>query len=706
MRISAAFRSLASFALAVALLALVRATLEAQSPSDTAGRRSESQTTPPPAQPPARTPPGVATFATEILVTPGRGRDLRQELPAASSTLNRADILAIPALDAGGLIASLPGIHALFSSDVAGAPLLSSRGFFGGGEAEYVRVLIDGVPIGDAESGLAEWRTVSAADINRIEALRGPGSSLYGDTSLGGVVQIFTDARHPWVQASGGTSRLARLDAGATTALGRVSTSGSGSLLRSAGFRTHSAQRLEAARGSIQGKGAPDGWRLTFGADRTRRDEPGPLSSSALAADRFDSSPPFRFDTNNTRRARIAASYRKLMSLATGEGRVYAVERRADRLRTVLVAPNFPDRSFQALETWTVGASGEVDLPTALGIPHSQIRVGADAAHDRLRTAYQSVDPAGQPRAQIADAEGTRDRVGLFATYTWTPMDRLRVTFGGRWDHIADRFASAHVSHDAWSPRAGVNVLVSERRHLNALAQVSRAFKAATLDQMFDPRPLPGAGGSTFRISNPQLRPEQATNIEGGLIQALRWVTWDVTAYRMNVTDEIDFDLATFRYGNIGTSRHFGVELTARATSRRRVSPTIFYAWSLASPRSGPYTDRQLKNIPTHVIRPGLTIRGPRDVYVTARYTGATGRFLDDENTLALRPARTLDLRVDRSFPRLRTFIDFTNLTNAHVEEYGFVLSDSIGRAVPFYYPGAGFNARVGVELRFGERTP
>jgi outer membrane receptor protein involved in Fe transport len=189
--------------------------------------------------------------------------------------------------------------------------------------------------------------------------------------------------------------------------------------------------------------GAPDGWRLTFGADRTRRDEPGPLSSSALAADRFDSSPPFRFDTNNTRRARIAASYRKLMSLATGEGRVYAVERRADRLRTVLVAPNFPDRSFQALETWTVGASGEVDLPTALGIPHSQIRVGADAAHDRLRTAYQSVDPAGQPRAQIADAEGTRDRVGLFATYTWTPMDRLRVTFGGRWDHIADRFASA-----------------------------------------------------------------------------------------------------------------------------------------------------------------------------------------------------------------------------------------------------------------------
>jgi outer membrane cobalamin receptor len=642
----------------------------------------------------------VPTFVTDIVVTPGRGTDLRQQIPAASSTLSREEIAAVPTLDAGGLLAALPGIHALLSSDVAGAPLLSSRGFFGGGEAEYVRVLINGVPVGDAESGLAEWRTVSAADIDRIEVLRGPGSSLYGDTSLGGVVQIFTAAREPWVQGSGGTSRFGRLDAAASPAFRGVSTAVSGSLLRTGGFRTHSAQRLEAARASIQDGGAPHGWRLAFSADRTRRDEPGALSESALATERSGSSSAFRFDTSNTRRGRVAGAYRKLTSLASAEARAHVAGRRADRLRTVLLAPDVPDRSLQALRTWTVAASGDVELPTALGIPRSRIRLGVDTSHDRLRTVYASVDAVGQRGAQIADAEGTRNGLGLFGTYTWTPVDRLRLTIGGRWDRIADRFASAHVSHQAWSPRAGLNVLVSDSHRLNAFAQVSRAFKAATLDQMFDPRPFPGFDESAFRISNPQLHPERAANIEGGLIQALRWVTWDLTAYRMTVTDEIDFDLATFRYGNIGASRHGGVELTARSTSLRRVSPTLFYAWTVVSPRSGPYTNRQLKNIPRHVIRPAVTVRVPRDVSVTARYTAALGRFLDDENTLALRPARSLDVRVNRTFSRARAFVDFTNLTNARVEEYGYVLFDPVGRAIPFYYPGAGFNARVGIELK------
>jgi outer membrane cobalamin receptor len=187
MRISTTFRLLASVPMAGALLPLLRTCLDAQSASD--APQSAPHSTSAPAKPPPSGPADAPTFATEIVVTPGRGRDVRQELSAASSTLNREDIAAIPALDVGALIASLPGIHTLLSPEVAGVPLLSSRGFIRGGEAEYVRVLIDGIPIGDAESGLAEWRTVSAADIDRIEALRGPGSSLYGDTSLGGVVQ-------------------------------------------------------------------------------------------------------------------------------------------------------------------------------------------------------------------------------------------------------------------------------------------------------------------------------------------------------------------------------------------------------------------------------------------------------------------------------------------------------------------------------------
>src|SRR2546429_279754 len=144
----------------------------------------------------------------------------------------------------------------------------------------------------------------------------------------------------------------------------------------------------------------------------------------------------------------------------------------------------------------------------------------------------------------------------------------------------------------------------------------------------------------------------------------------------MMVSDEIDFDLATFRYGNIASSRHAGIELTVDAAHGRWLSPSLFYAWSAVSPRSGPYVDRQLKNIPRHVWRPGVDVRAPFGLHVGARYTATRGAFLDDENTLPLRPARSLDVRVDKTVRRLRAFADFTNLTDVRFEEYGYVLTD------------------------------
>ena len=55
---------------------------------------------------------------------------------------------------------------------------MSSRGFFGGGEAEYIRLLVDGVPVADVESGPIDLAIVPASAIRRVEAVRGPDASL------------------------------------------------------------------------------------------------------------------------------------------------------------------------------------------------------------------------------------------------------------------------------------------------------------------------------------------------------------------------------------------------------------------------------------------------------------------------------------------------------------------------------------------------
>jgi vitamin B12 transporter len=53
-------------------------------------------------------------------------------------------------------------------------------------------VLIDGVRVGSATLGQVEFESLGLSQIERIEVLRGPGSSLYGADAVGGVVQIFT----------------------------------------------------------------------------------------------------------------------------------------------------------------------------------------------------------------------------------------------------------------------------------------------------------------------------------------------------------------------------------------------------------------------------------------------------------------------------------------------------------------------------------
>ncbi len=53
-------------------------------------------------------------------------------------------------------------------------------------------VLVDGVRIGSATAGQTDLSSLSLAQIERIEVLRGPGSSLYGADAVGGVVLIVT----------------------------------------------------------------------------------------------------------------------------------------------------------------------------------------------------------------------------------------------------------------------------------------------------------------------------------------------------------------------------------------------------------------------------------------------------------------------------------------------------------------------------------
>jgi vitamin B12 transporter len=73
-----------------------------------------------------------------------------------------------------------------------GGPGQTSGYFVRGMSTNGTLVLVDGVRVGSATLGQAEFESLSLAQIDRIEVLRGPASSLYGADGVGGVIQIYT----------------------------------------------------------------------------------------------------------------------------------------------------------------------------------------------------------------------------------------------------------------------------------------------------------------------------------------------------------------------------------------------------------------------------------------------------------------------------------------------------------------------------------
>ncbi|HEY2187097.1 MAG TPA: TonB-dependent receptor [Caldimonas sp.] len=105
-----------------------------------------------------------------------------------------------------------------------GGPGQSSGYFIRGASTNGTVVLVDGVRIGSATLGQAEFEALSLGQIERIEVLRGPASSLYGADAVGGVVQIFTRrGEGPFRWSAGadiGGYDSARTDVAASGAMG------------------------------------------------------------------------------------------------------------------------------------------------------------------------------------------------------------------------------------------------------------------------------------------------------------------------------------------------------------------------------------------------------------------------------------------------------------------------------------------------------
>ena len=84
-------------------------------------------------------------------------------------------------------LASVPGLAVVRSGSFGATTALFARG----GESDYVKVLVDGVPLNNP-GGVFDFATLTTDNLERIEIVRGPASVVYGSDAVAGVVQLFT----------------------------------------------------------------------------------------------------------------------------------------------------------------------------------------------------------------------------------------------------------------------------------------------------------------------------------------------------------------------------------------------------------------------------------------------------------------------------------------------------------------------------------
>lgn len=137
------------------------------------------------------------TRLPSVVVTADRLERPISATTSAVTVLNGATLRAAGVTHVVDALRSVPGL----SLARAGSNGAQSSIFLRGGESDYVRVLVDGVPMNDP-GGAIDLGALTVDNIERIEVVRGPASVLYGSDAVTGVIQLFTRQAQHRLQSS------------------------------------------------------------------------------------------------------------------------------------------------------------------------------------------------------------------------------------------------------------------------------------------------------------------------------------------------------------------------------------------------------------------------------------------------------------------------------------------------------------------------
>ena len=665
-----------------------------------------------------------------VVVTADRIASSIASATAAVSRVSGNALHSTPLRTVADVLRLAPGAALVDFDGLGYDPQVMLRGFYGGGEAEYVLLLLDGRPLNLFETGRATWDQVPLSAIESVEIVRGGSSAAWGDAALAGVVNIRTRSGSSGPSFTGsveaGSFREIRTNLNATGSFfGKAFSASAGSVFAD-GFRDH-AHRSTGRYSVSMALIATAERQLNVHASYDSRsvDDPGPLSGDDLAESRRRSSPFFRFDETAERTRRGGIDFSTSIAEGTSLSAQLSAELRdADRVRTLVLSPDFADSKDRNLSTARFGGGVQLRKEGLLVQDGDDLLLGVDFSRGDLSSSYflftqgdeDAYSSAAPERGSLdARGDGTRTAAAGFAVYGLNLTSALRLSLGGRIDWLQDEFqamepsdAARHAAtHVAFSPKFGLNWEYSSNasRRGNIYANVGRSFKSPTQEQLFDQRGIPVPFPPfSITFANSTLNPQFGTSYEAGVYQSYDFGTSGFTAditfsgYQIDLKDELDFDIATFQYQNIGRSRHRGIETGVTLHAPGAVSVFTNYTMQAPRSRSGDNEGKYLKAIPRHFLVAGAILGSSDGFSGSATLTSARKIFLDDANESELESWNRVDVRAGYSFRRVNLFVDVINALDSEYSTTGF--PDPSGTATMYFHPAAGRSFRVGIAKR------
>jgi vitamin B12 transporter len=487
-----------------------------------------------------------------IVVSATRIETPEDESPATIDVIRADDFEIKQTHRVADALREVPGLSVVQSGSPGALTSVFTRGL----RSEHTQVLLDGIPVNQGLQGAFNFADLTTDNIDRIEIVRGPQSTLYGPRALAGVIQIFTK------QGSGPPTSQFSLEGGSnSTFRGTLTSSGSAnqfdysvglSGLTTDNERPNNQYRLWSGIANL-------GW---------SPNPPSPGTGSGAASEQW-----------------LRVSTLLTYSLADlGLPNTIFSPHPLDNFLTErwMIAPHF---DFKPVEWWhhrlifSYDEERQVNDPNFDGFLPGTTFIGPTRAlFERFTVDYQNdlkpaswltltsgffyshVD-AGQERPFVSQLFGPQptfisdetEQTSVFVQASVTPLKGLDLVAGGRYDHF-NQFG------DIWTYRfAGSYLIVKTDTHLHA--SVATGFSPpSSQDKIFRFNPNPG-------MPLVPLQPEENLGWDVGVEQRFCQgrVMIGLTYFHNDLSNVIGFN-GLFETLNLGAARTQGIEAEIRVT--------------------------------------------------------------------------------------------------------------------------------------------